>query len=484
MRNALRGSVILLCCLLSSICYGQNDQPPTTDLTNFPSRFLKRIQTTTADLDRQVTGQTEKYLQRMARREASLQKKLALVDSAGAQQLFGSSSGQYEMLAQKIRQDTTGQITVLTGSYQPYIDSLNCMLKFFQKGVPGQPALTGLAGASRQWNELQAKMLHADEARSFIQQRKQQIADYIRQHAAAGQLLGSGYEKLNRDVYYYSQTLRSYKEMLNDPNKLTRQALAVLNKLPAFQAFMKQNSQLAGLFNLPGNYGDPSALTGLQTKDQVATLIQQQVAAGGAGGQAALQANIQSAQSQLDGYKEKLNKLGAGSGDVNMPDFKPNSQRTKTFWRRLEYGANFQTTRNNSYFPTVSDFGLSVGYKLSGNSIIGVGASYKLGWGNGVQHIALSSQGAGLRSFIDIKIKGSFSASGGLEYNYTKPFTSIQQINSLNYWTRSGLIGVSKTVSVKSRVFKKTKLQLLWDFLSYQQIPKTQPLIFRIGYNF
>jgi hypothetical protein len=35
----------------------------------------------------------------MARREASLQKKLAWVDSAGAQQLFGSSSGQYEMLA-------------------------------------------------------------------------------------------------------------------------------------------------------------------------------------------------------------------------------------------------------------------------------------------------------------------------------------------------------------------------------------------------
>jgi hypothetical protein len=125
-----------------------------------------------------------------------------------------------------------------------------------------------------------------------------------------------------------------------------------------------------------------------------------------------------------------------------------------------------------------------VGYKLFNSSTIGVGASYKLGWGNGIQHIALSSQGMGLRSFIDVKIKNSFSATGGFEYNYTTPFTSYQQIRQLNLWTKSGLIGVTKTVSMKSRMFKKTKLSMLWDFLSYQQVPKTQAILFRVGYNF
>jgi hypothetical protein len=216
----------------------------------------------------------------------------------------------------------------------------------------------------------------------------------------------------------------------------------------------------------------------------VAALINQQVAAGGAGGQAALQANLQSAQSQLDGYKDKLSKLGAGSGDIEMPDFKPNNQKTRSFWRRLEYGTNFQTTRNNYYFPTVSDFGLSVGYKLSDRSTVGLGASYKLGWGNGMQHIAFSSQGAGLRSFMEIQIKGSLSASGGMELNHTAPFTRFQQLRNWDEWTRSGLIGLTKTVSLKSRVFKKTKVSLLWDFLSYQQVPRTQPIIFRLGYNF
>jgi len=166
-----------------------------------------------------------------------------------------------------------------------------------------------------------------------------------------------------------------------------------------------------------------------------------------------------------------------------MPDFKPNDQKTKTFWKRLEYGTNFQTTRNNYYFPTVSDFGLSVGYKLSERGTVGVGASYKLGWGNGIRHITFSSQGMGLRSFVDMRLKGSFSMTGGLEYNYTTPFTGVQ-LPGWDKWTKSGLIGLSKTMSMKSRVFKKTKVQLLWDFLSYQQVPKTQAVLFRIGYDF
>jgi hypothetical protein len=320
-------------------------------------------------------------------------------------------------------------------------------------------------------------MADVDQAKAFVQQRKQQISQYIGQHANLQGLLGAPYAGMNQDVYYYSQQLRQYKEMWNNPDQLEKKALAVLNKLPAFQAFMKNNSQLAGLFHLPGNYGSPESLAGLQTKDVVAQQIQNQVAAGGPGGAAALQSNIQSAESQLDGYKDKLSKLGQGNGDMDMPNFKPNDQKTRRFWKRLEYGANFQTTHNNYYFPTVTDLGLSLGYRLAHSSVVGVGASYKLGWGNGIQHISMSSQGVGLRSFLEIKM-------GGFEYNYTTPFTSFQDIRQIQRWTQSGLIGISKTVSMKSRVFKKTKIQLLWDFLSYQQVPKTQPVIFRIGYNF
>ena len=479
-----------LLCLMAGLClvvtgYAQSGEQ-AGGVGGFPTQLFSKINAQATDLNGSLTKATQTYLARMERREQKLQRKLSKVDSNAARSLFAGSQAQYAALSQKLAADTGGRDLHLSGAYQPYVDSVSGMLHYFQQHSsnlsPGQ--LAQLQQASSQFQAMQAKLQDADQVKAFISQRKQEIGNYIQQHANLSSVLGKQYQGMNQDLYYYSQQVRQYKEMLNDPDKMEKEALALLGKLPAFQAFMKQNSQLAGLFGLPANYGTPQGLAGLQTRDQIGALIQDQVSAGGAGGADALQSNLQSAESQLDGYKDKLSKLGAGSGDMDLPDFKPNDQKTKTFWKRLEYGTNFQTTRDNYYFPTVTDFGLSVGYKLSDRSTLGVGASYKLGWGNGIQHIALSNEGVGLRSFLDIKIKGSFSATGGFEYNYTTPFASYQDLRVWNDWTKSGLVGVTKTVSMKNRFFKKTSLQLLWDFLSYQQVPKTQPILFRIGYNF
>ena len=441
-----------------------------------------------------------------------MQQKLARVDSAGAASLFGASGQRYAELEARMRTDTGGKGRSYSGVYPAYLDSLQGSVGFLKQN-PGllsngnASSMAQLQGATSGLQTLQAKMGDADEVKAFLQQRKQQIGAYMAQHVGEAGLLKSGFAGMNQGVYYYSQQLREYEEQWTSPDALEQKALAALNRVPAFQTFMKENSMLGGLFHLPGSYGTPQGLSGLQTKDQVAALVRGQVGGGsvagadggasaaggaggasadggGAGGMGALQSSLQNAESQLDNLKSKLGALGAGNGNMDMPDFKPNDQKTKTFWKRLEYGANFQTTHNNYYFPMVTDLGLSLGFKLGHNNVVGVGASYKLGWGSGIQHIAFSSQGVGLRSFLQIGIKGSFSATGGFEYNYTTPFGSYQQLKQLQYWTKSGLIGVTKTVSLKNRVFKKTSVSLLWDFLSYQSVPQTQPFLFRIGYTF
>jgi len=124
-----------------------------------------------------------------------------------------------------------------------------------------------------------------------------------------------------------------------------------------------------------------------------------------------------------------------------------------------------------------------MGYRLTDKSVIGVGASYKLGLGHGWNNVRLSQEGAGLRSYVDWKLMGSFWITGGYEMNYRTAFNSIAQLQSLNAWQQSGLIGLSKVIDVKSKFFKKTKLQLLWDFLSFHQVPRAQPVLFRIGYG-
>jgi hypothetical protein len=498
------GGAALLCLVLTT-AHAQSVDSVTNKVLSFPARLLSRLQKKTTDLNNQLTQQTEAYLQKMARREAKMQRKLSGVDSNAAESLFAGSAAQYAALQQRMRTDTGHAGQSFSGAYPAYLDSLQGSVAFLKQNpqlVSGSNTsqLTQLQGAGSQLQALQAKMGIADLAKAYLQQRKQIISQYITQHSNLQGLLGPSYAGMNKDVYYYSQQMRQYEEMWSSPDKLEQQALVLLNRFPAFQTFMKNNSMLGGLFHLPGNYGTPQAVAGLQSKDQVAALVKQQVgvtnvagaaqsAAGGGGGSGgagmdALQSNLQSAQSQLDTYKSKLSALGAGNGNMDMPDFKPNDQKTKTFWKRIQYGVNFQTSRNSYYFPTVTDFGLSLGYKLGHNNIIGIGASYKLGWGNGIQHIAFSSEGVGLRSFLQIKIKGTFSATGGFEYNYTTPFSNFQDLRQLQYWTKSGLIGLTKTVSMKNRVFKSTSLSLLWDFLSYQQIPQTQPFVFRIGYTF
>jgi hypothetical protein len=86
-----------------------------------------------------------------------------------------------------------------------------------------------------------------------------------------------------------------------------------------------------------------------------------------------------------------------------------------------------------------------------------------------------------LRSFIDLKLKGNFWITGGLEKNYQQQFSRIEELKNMDAWQESGLIGLSK----KYKIGKKSgNFQLLWDFLSYNQIPPSTPIKFRIGYSF
>jgi hypothetical protein len=100
--------------------------------------------------------------------------------------------------------------------------------------------------------------------------------------------------------------------------------------------------------------------------------------------------------------------------------------------------------------------GVTAGFKLSDKSIIGIGATTKIGWGTGWNNINITSQGAGLRSFLDIKIKGGFWASGGAEMNYRPvnnflPGITLPPFGEIGrgLWQKSALLGISKIQSWK-----------------------------------
>lgn len=466
--------------ILSTLGVVVNAQDSLQDQLPVSHKYLDAVKKQSKNIAGSLDHKSQKYLDKFQKLESKLRSKLKTVDSVAASEVFGNAKEQYAALQEKLK----GNLPLT--KYIPELDSMNASLDFLTKN-PQLLKISGelkgkLASASIIVKTLQSKMQGAEEIKKFLKERKLYLRQALEKFGFARQ-----FKKLNKQVYYYSQQLNEYRAMLKDPKKAAKKAMAILSKTKLFQDFMRKNSLLARLFRLPGDPNDPtnaSNLAGLQTRAQVNALIQQQIASGGPNAQTQFQQNVQAAQLQLNQLKAQLMRFGSGNSDDIMPEgFRKNDQKTKSFLKRLEYGTNIQSQRATNFFPVTSDIGLSLGYKLNDQSIIGIGASYKLGWGRDFRHINLSSQGLGLRSYIDIKLKGSFWISGGYEQNYKSAFRDFILLKDYSAWQKSGLLGISKVVSLKTKFFKKTKLQVLFDFLSHDQIPQTQPFIFRINYS-
>jgi len=477
-------TMAVLCGFRPSLIAQQSSDSLLTMSTKLSNQYLETVSKKSEKVSREIDKKTEKYLTKLEKQETKLKNKLCKLDSSAANKIFADSKKRYLELHNRLK-DESGKILNKTAKYMPWLDSANTSLKFLENNPLTAKIGSGsvkLKTAINKINTLKSEFKQAANVKDFIRQRKEYLSEQLHNYD-----LGNELKKYNKTAYYYSQQINDYRQAVSDPEKAEKKALQLLNKLPAFQQFMRKNSMLASLFAAPtdGDEALSQGMQGLQTRASVQGMIQTQLANGGPNAQAMFQQNMQEAQAAITSIKDRIAKMGNGGGnDLETPDFKPNVQKTKPFLKRLEYGTNIQSAKSSSYFPTTTDIGLSVGYKLNEKNMVGIGASYKMGWGRDIKHIDISNVGIGFRSFFDMKLKGSFYASGGLEYNYQQPFGNIEQIKYLNDWQQSGLIGISKIVSLKTKYFKKTKLQFLWDVLSYQQVPKAQPFKFRVGYSF
>ena len=404
-----------------------------------PQRFATSIKQKAEKLEKKLLAKSMKVLEKMQNQEEKLYRKmLSTKDSLQTKAELAGINGKYKALRDKLKNPA---LSGAAKQYIPHLDSLTTALSFLDKdGIAGN-----IKDALAKTKSLQDKFQQAEEIKKFISERKEQLKQQFEKLGMVKQL-----KQINKQVFYFFAQVKEYKEILKDSKKIEKKALELLSKTKWYQEFFKKNSMLASLFRMPGDPNDPAYtanLAGLQTRVQVNNLIQEQIASGGPNARQQFQQNIQAAQSQLQQLKDKVLKFGGGSsGDVMPEGFKPNSERTKSLWKRFEIGTNIQNQKSNGLLPTTSDIGLFLGFKANDRSVVGVGTSFKLGWGQDIRHIKLSGQGLSLRSFVDIKLKGSFWISGAYEMNYRSAFRNIASLQQYADWQQSCLIGISKTV--------------------------------------
>ncbi|XVJ67579.1 MAG: apolipoprotein A1/A4/E family protein [Lacibacter sp.] len=472
---------ILVLLLIYTPAFTQNDSNFFNKILSLPDKVFGKIDKQSQKLDHQLALKTEKYLSKLEKNEQKLKRKLWKSDSLKAKEIFGDIQGRYSKLRQQLTHDS---LQCESNVYTAHTDSLYTALNFLNTEhvkIHTESYQEYVKSNLKNISKLKNKFNQTDEIKKQLKARQELLKQQLNNTPLANSLA-----KFKKQTYYYQAQLKEYREALCNPNLMGSKLLEVVRKMPAFQNFFNRNSELASLFALPGSNSSAAFLnnTALQTRVQISQMIQMQFAGTNINPQQFIQNNLTNAQSQLDLIKQRAQDFGVSNSGEEMPDFKPNDQKTKSLKERLVLGTNFQSTSTRAYFPVTADLGFSFGYKLNSKSILGIGGAYKLGLGTGFSNIRLSHQGIGIRSFIEWKIKGNFWICGGYEQNYLTNFQTIQDLNNRALWKQSGLLGISRVLDVKSNFFKKMKVQLLYDFFSKQQLPQTQAILFRIGYNF
>lgn len=466
-----------------------------TAMADIDGKAARKLARRYEKLSGRIGKATESALAGMEKRERKLFAKMAKKDSTGAAK--GRAAGQ-QSLASLRRKMALPDKPMATGGYLPGLDSVATALKY-AKTKPRELAATGTTVPKADPKErlqtaaanLRGNLRAADQAGNYIAERQSELKS---RYGAQWPQLGNELKGMEKERAYFDQSMAMYRDGAKDLRPLESKTIAAVSKQPAFQAFMARNSELAGLFRLPENYGDPSALSGLQNRAALQKAIERKFGAG-AGPAAFLRQQLDAGKTQLRTLQEKAAK-GTGNGNpAATPGFRPDGQKGKPFRKRLELGWNLQSQRPNGLLPVTTDLGGSAGYKLTDNMTLGIGASFKLGWGNSIGNIGLSAQGAGLRSFLDGRLKKSIWLTGALEQNYyaelaSKAGQNIRLRNGETHglgadwgkgWQESCLIGLTK----KSTVRKKTAyVQLLVDLMAERHLPATPWLVYRAGIAF
>jgi hypothetical protein len=459
-----------------------------------PNKYYKAVTGKAEKYAKRITNKTEKTLRKLARWEGKVKALLEKVSPETAQRLFGNTQLTF---AGMLEQYQKGQVFAngYGKTYDAYRDRLKGTMGYLAlpcltAGRPldltpnplsqGEGKAENLAkDAYRQLQQLDSLVDNTEALQQFIRERKKQLIEQSIQYIGKSKYL----QRMNKESYYFFETLRNYRSLFEDEKKAEELAVKLLRKIPGFEDFLQRNSAVAGLFGFNTNVGSNAApnLAGLQTRASVTALIQNQLSAGGTGAQQAFAQNVQQAQAQLNQLKDKLAQ--GGNSDGELPNFKPNNTKTKTFLQRIEYTANvgfgkISPLASGGNTNATADIALGIGYKLNDKSTVGVGASYKLGMGS-LQRVRFSGQGMGLRSYIDWKLKKQFYVSGGYEVNWLagRPVGTPAMA-----WQRSGLIGISKKMKLRTKWFKGSSVQLLYDFLS--PTSGGQAWVFRVGYSF
>lgn len=382
-----------------------------------------------------------------------------------------------------INQSTDSILTIqhwdklnLSHKYTSKLDSIATGLNLTKSLSPHK---TEIDRVQAQVTELSDELLKAEKIKSLVETNLQHLSSFQKIKSIEKQI--AQYKKL---AIGYNTRIRETQDLLKQPEKIGKKLLSELRQQPAFQNFFAKYSELAKLFpSTESPMGNMTSIPGLQQRDQLMEHIKTAMGGTSFDPIQLLQTSQQGGQQQ-NPITQATQSLQKKINATSTRDYEDPGYKGLSFTQRIFLQTNVQSSSGNRWLPSHTSFAIGSGYMINPKAQLSVEVVWRMGWGQPIKNIHITHQGFGLRSFLDWKVKGQWWITGSYEKNYYPSYQQIAVASNEHGWRNSALMGISKTMAIKSKGMKKFKMQLLYDFLAPSQTPYTSPWKYRMGYIF
>lgn len=471
----------MLC--LNHTGFGQANRTDSllSTINSIPNNYYDKIGKKANQYSKRIVTKTEKTLRKLSHWESRVKKTLDKLNPQLSLQLFADNKLTFKKMHEDyLRLNVKADVMQeQIKNYNKYRDELTTGIKFLSRYQTHTDSskIIKVITVQADIQKMNREAICQTELEIQIKKRQKELLRQLK-----GNLKSVLLKKLNKQTYYYCETIKNYREILSNPSKIESLVTAVLKNIPEFNSFFSSASLHSALFRNGQNPVDLSNVGTLQTRAALDQFLAQNPMSGKQVDLTKLLNQGANTQiSLLNEIKQRAAKItNAPGGTKDEGKFKPNNQKSKLFRQRLLYDYNIQWERQNQYYPTTAIVGISIGYKLNDLGAIGVGIDYRGGIGS-IEKLSFSHQGLSLRSYIDWKVLKSFSVYGGSEWVVSKPGSNTKL--NLNSWQCNGSLGLKKQITKSGKGKKKGFIILSYDLYQSQPIPQSSRFKIRYGFN-
>jgi hypothetical protein len=372
----------------------------------------------------------------------------------------------------------------------PRIDSLNAINKFISGKAPtNQNAEKATSEFGDQLKEQKNKLAGNQQVNGLIEQR----LAFLKSLNTNPKTKLKGLGGMDKQVFYAKSKIQALKEISEDPSKVEEQALEYLQGEEGFDKLL-QNASGNNSNALAGKSVDELERMGYQTKRQMTAQLQGKLGSGLSTVQQNMAAQVKDYSDKLKDVKSiqttiKQTKQSATQfKNTEKPAFKVNLMRGKPFMQRIEKQFNWQANRAAlDGKPATLQLSGMAGFRHTPKLSYGLGLALITGLGQNWNHVKISFEGLGLRSYAAWQWQYGIGAYVGYERTYKQAafITSQGEIISSEYnnhnksaYNDAVLVGLTKSYKLNDKL--NGSIQVLYDIWWKEKGLKT-PIQLRIA---